>query len=115
MWLFLTAASYAWVRLLSSKRVRHLYRIFIDPSSPPPRLAREYPPLRVRYVLRHRGVPVSADRTHETLIAFLHDLSNRGPYGRHLATDVTFTILGTDEVTIGRADVERCIRHYYDE
>jgi predicted ester cyclase len=58
---------------------------------------------------------VSIDTTSATLWAFLRDLSARGPFGRHLAANVTFTITGSGQVLAGRAAVEGFIRHLYQE
>jgi hypothetical protein len=58
---------------------------------------------------------VSIDTTSATLWAFLRDLSARGPFGRHLAADATFTITSSGQVIAGRAAVEGFIRHLYQE
>jgi len=47
--------------------------------------------------------------------AFVSDLSRRGPYGRHLASDVTFTAICTGQEVEGRLEVERFIRRFYQE
>jgi hypothetical protein len=63
---------------------------------------------------RSEGVLVSVDSTSETMTAFLKDLSDRGPFGRHLAADVTFTTVSTGRVIAGRQAVEQFIRNLHE-
>ena len=55
---------------------------------------------------------MSIDRTRATLLAFTHEVARRGPLERHLAPEVTFTAVATDQQIAGREAVARFIRTF---
>ena len=61
------------------------------------------------------GVLVSLEHTRATMTAFLQDLAQRGPFARHFADDVTYTVISTGQVIAGRAAVEQFIRHVHED
>jgi predicted ester cyclase len=56
-------------------------------------------------ITRQAEPVVAAEGTRQTLTAYLAALRSGGDYGRHLAADVTLTMMDTGEVTRGRAAV----------
>ena len=58
---------------------------------------------------------MSAEHTREIMTAYLKEMAERGPYGRHLAADVTWTTIGTDQVVTGREAVEQFIRSFHEQ
>jgi steroid delta-isomerase-like uncharacterized protein len=58
---------------------------------------------------------MSLESTRDTLAAYLEALLARGPYGRYLADDVTFTVMGTELEVRGRDAVEQFIRAFHEQ
>jgi predicted ester cyclase len=61
------------------------------------------------------GVLVSLNRTRETILAFITDVRNRGPFGRHFASDVILNAESTNGAIAGREAVEGRIRKFLEQ
>ena len=53
--------------------------------------------------------------TRATLSAYLDALISGGPYADFFTDDVTFTLMGSDQVTTGRAAVEGAITYLHQQ
>src|SRR4051794_17806554 len=58
---------------------------------------------------------MSTELTQQTMQAYGTELIKRGPYGQYFTDDVTFTLMGTDQVFRGAAAVEGFIRLLHEQ
>ncbi len=58
---------------------------------------------------------MSIQQTRETGTAYMDVLGKRGPYGQFFADGITFTVMGTDTVVKGKAEVEQFIRFFHEQ